>query len=267
MAWIKSHLALKRHPKVLDLAARLGVSKPEVVGHLHCFWYDVLEYADSGDISRFTPQVLAGFAEWPGDADVFLEAMVTSGWLDRLEDGSLRVHDWMDYAGPLLTSRYRKRVAREQVAKASPKQTKKKKPPTPKKTRPKELVDAVDEFIARYPDRESFQCSDETIRRKFYALVDEGLHTPEAILWLLGEWKKSEEWTQGYVTAPDKFLSKSNPKFRRPPKDRAAKAGNRTGSPSGSLDGINYELDFDTLDEAAGKGGSNGHTNGHHHPR
>lgn len=85
--------------------------------------------------------------------------------------------------------------------------------------RPASLIAAAKEFIRRYQNRDNFQCSDATITKKFFALVDDGIHTPEAILWLLEEWEKSAEWRKGFVTAPDKFLSKSNPKFRKPPRD------------------------------------------------
>jgi len=82
---------------------------------------------------------------------------------------------------------------------------------------PDVLKKAADKFISEYPVRDTFACSDTTIRKKFYALVDDGEHTADAILWILEEWKKSDEWQRGFVTGPDKFLAKTNQKFRKPP--------------------------------------------------
>lgn len=110
-------------------------------------------------------------------------------------------------------------IANHSNPEPEPEPDKKKKKKKGRVVRPASLIEAAKEFIRRYQDRDNFQCSDATITKKFFALVDDGIHTPEAILWLLEEWEKSAEWRKGFVTAPDKFLSKSNPKFRKPPRD------------------------------------------------
>lgn len=100
------------------------------------------------------------------------------------------------------------------------------------------LIAAGRRFIASYPNRSEFQATDTTILKKFYALVEEGIHTADAIFWLLGEWKKSEEWRKGYICGPDKFLAKANQKYRQPPPE--SKRG-------GSLSNMNYDEDFDDV--------------------
>ena len=100
--WIESHQALGRHPKVFRLAAELGVSRPTAIGHLHYVWWWALDYAPDGDVSRYTPAVLAIAAEWDGDPEMFVGALASAGFID-LEP--MRLHDWSDYSGLVLGRR------------------------------------------------------------------------------------------------------------------------------------------------------------------
>lgn len=98
---------------------------------------------------------------------------------------------------------------------------------TARKKRDPRVIEAAGRFIGEFPNRDRFACSDATIRKKFYALVEEGIHTIDALFWLLGEWKRSDEWQRGFQCAPDKFLTKSNQKYRQPP---PAHRGNNGGT-------------------------------------
>lgn len=104
MAWIESHQTLAGHPKTRKLAHLLGISKPAAIGHLHCFWWWALDYADDGDLSRHDSLDIAIGAEWEGDADAFLDAMIAVGFIDDID--GLHIHDWEDYAGKLVKRRH-----------------------------------------------------------------------------------------------------------------------------------------------------------------
>ena len=126
MAWIQSHQSLARHPKMLRLAARVGVSAPQVVGHLHYLWWWTLEYAPDGDLSRFSPHEIAVASEWSGDPNLWSVALRETGWLDP--DGHL--HDWDDYSGKLAQERARERE-RKRAERARAKVETRSPPPDP----------------------------------------------------------------------------------------------------------------------------------------
>lgn len=105
MAWIESHQTLAGHPKTRKLALLLGISKPAAIGHLHCFWWWALDYSDDGSLEDHEPIDIAIGAEWDGDPDAFVDAMVRVGFIDRADDECLSVHDWDDYGGKLTRAR------------------------------------------------------------------------------------------------------------------------------------------------------------------
>lgn len=105
MAWIESHQELAHHPKVARLSYMLDVEPPHAIGHLHCLWWWALSYADDGDLTQFEPWEIATAAQWRGDADLFVKALIECGWLDETEDIRLEIHDWWSYAGKLVERR------------------------------------------------------------------------------------------------------------------------------------------------------------------
>lgn len=105
MAWIESHQTLGQHPKTRRLAHLLGVSKPAAVGHLQYLWWWAMDYADDGNLARFDALDIAIGSEWEGDETMFVDALVSAGFLDRDPDGMHRVHDWDQYGGKLAERR------------------------------------------------------------------------------------------------------------------------------------------------------------------
>lgn len=105
MAWIESHQTLAGHPKTRKLAHLLSLSKPAAIGHLHCFWWWALDYSDDGSLHAHESIDIAIGAEWEGDPDEFVDAMVRVGFIDQDDDGTLCVHDWDDYGGKLTRAR------------------------------------------------------------------------------------------------------------------------------------------------------------------
>lgn len=107
MAWIESHQSLHRHPKLTVLSQSLGVSPVVCIGHLHVFWWWCIDYAPSGELFRYQNRQIAQAADWTGDADAFVHALVESGFLDSSKHG-LSVHDWLDFCGELVKQRCRR---------------------------------------------------------------------------------------------------------------------------------------------------------------
>jgi hypothetical protein len=106
MAWIESHQELGAHPKTQKLARILGLSKPTVVGHLQYLWWWATDYAQDGDLGRFDALDIAIGAEWEGNPDLFVDALIRAGFVDRVDySEDLVIHDWNDYAGKLIERR------------------------------------------------------------------------------------------------------------------------------------------------------------------
>ena len=108
MAWIESHQSLKEHPKTLRLAELLDVEVPSAIGYLHCFWWWCLDYAETGDLSKFTARTIARGSLWTGEGELFLTALIKAGFVDQ--EGETRLlHDWGAYTGKLISSRQEQR--------------------------------------------------------------------------------------------------------------------------------------------------------------
>ena len=115
MAWIEAHQELPRHPKTKRFARMLKISIPQAVGHLFMFWWWALDYAENGDLSRYDADDLADAANWDGDPQEFLTAMIecgpggSYGFIEKNENGMF-VHDWEIYSGRLVEKREKNRL-------------------------------------------------------------------------------------------------------------------------------------------------------------
>jgi hypothetical protein len=98
--WIEVHDSARDHPKMLKVARDLGVAKVQVLGHVVSLWLWTLRMAPDGDLGSFDHDDVAIAAEWDGDAETFIAAMLKRELLDQGEHG-LVIHDWMDFAGSL----------------------------------------------------------------------------------------------------------------------------------------------------------------------
>lgn len=99
--WIESHQGLARHPKLKQLARRLGTTPRDAIGVLHLLWWWALDYAQDGDLTRHDPDDVADACWWDGDPAALLGALAAAGFVDA--DG--RIHDWHVYAGKLIDRR------------------------------------------------------------------------------------------------------------------------------------------------------------------
>jgi hypothetical protein len=105
--WIESHQSLRDHPKTRKLARRVG-GIAKAIGHLHCLWWWCIDYAPDGDVTKYEAEDIAIGADWDGDPQEFIKALIDSGFVTN-GDG-LRINDWYDYAGKLVERREQNRL-------------------------------------------------------------------------------------------------------------------------------------------------------------
>ena len=97
-----------RHPKTLDLMARLCISRREAIGLLDLLFDWCIDYAVRGDIGKWNNGVIAGAVDWTGDADGLVHALVACGWLDEHQSHRLIVHDWPQHAPAFVRLKLKK---------------------------------------------------------------------------------------------------------------------------------------------------------------
>src|SRR5690606_8647876 len=101
--------SLAKHRKLLRLSGLLKVNRVYLVGHLHYLWWWGLDNADiDGRLGDVTAFEIAEAAEWDGDPDEFVSALVEAGFL-KLLNGEYVLHDCYDYAGKLNERREKER--------------------------------------------------------------------------------------------------------------------------------------------------------------
>lgn len=82
--------------KFKALQKRLAAPMCHVVGYLETLWIFCQIQAQDGDLSRYSPLEIAGWIDYPGDPQNFVDALVETRWLDRVGD-CLLVHDWGEH--------------------------------------------------------------------------------------------------------------------------------------------------------------------------
>jgi len=102
MPWIESHQKLRNHPKLLSLCAKTGWDQHEAIGKLHIFWWWVLDYAEDGDLSKYNPEVFLGEIRGEISTKNLLKIFQDLKFIEK----NFFVHDWLDYAGRYLYSKY-----------------------------------------------------------------------------------------------------------------------------------------------------------------
>lgn len=108
MSYIELHEHVWNHPKTIELSGRLQIRKTYAVAHLSRLWTWCIRYAENGCITDISPFILADAADWGGDPELFLRALIDSKFVDQHPDGMF-IHDWEDYAGKLIDFRKKDR--------------------------------------------------------------------------------------------------------------------------------------------------------------
>ncbi len=88
--------ALLTHPKTLDLASRLGCSRPEAIGYLALLFDFCAEYAAQGDIGKWSNGAISRACDWGDEPESFIDALTGAVWLDNHDTHRLLIHDWSD---------------------------------------------------------------------------------------------------------------------------------------------------------------------------
>ena len=102
MAWIKSYDSIERHPKTIKLRVSLRWSRNEVVGFLHRFWWTVMEYFPTGEISSLSAELMSEMLTMElKHAQDALKALQDVGYIVS-KNNKLFISDWWDYAGEYL---------------------------------------------------------------------------------------------------------------------------------------------------------------------
>ena len=79
---------------------RMGWTLPFTIGNLHLLWYWALDYAPTGDLTKFDPhQLTQNLRLGNATPAEFLDAMIQAGFIDRI-GYTLIIHDWVDYKRP-----------------------------------------------------------------------------------------------------------------------------------------------------------------------
>lgn len=104
-------LGTTTHPKFRRLQKQLKLPSYAVAGLLEMLWMLASQYADDGDLTRFSNQEIADYCDYESDADSLVDALVQAKWLDRDAD-SLRIHDWVDHRPGYIDDKIRKREER-----------------------------------------------------------------------------------------------------------------------------------------------------------
>lgn len=96
--------------KFIKLERALGIPKYQVAGILESIWSIAAESTKWGDIGRHSNEDIALTIGWDlVDSDRLIDALVTTGWLDRVEgQARLVVHDWEEHCPDYV----RKRIKR-----------------------------------------------------------------------------------------------------------------------------------------------------------
>jgi len=111
MAWIESHQELRHHYKTKRLARELKVSTAAAVGHLHFLWWWAVDFAPDGDLTKFDDYEIADAMGYDGkDPAKAKSALISAGFLDNNEQGTITIHDWNEYAGRTLSQREKART-------------------------------------------------------------------------------------------------------------------------------------------------------------
>lgn len=160
MAWIESHQELRHHPKLSAVCRTLSAKRSHMAGHLHFLWWWCMDYALDGDLTKYSKQQIADAAEWESDASTFVDALVSSGFID-VDKESMKIHDWIEFCGELILKRLdRRKAKRESLGKRTADNIRRTaengrniSPTVPNHTVPNHTKDSFDAFWKIYPKK------------------------------------------------------------------------------------------------------------------
>lgn len=96
------------HPKTMELAAQLGVELPTAIGYLELLWAFVGKKTPRGDVGKWSDAVIASACLWRGKPADFVQALITSGYVDADDEYRLLVHDWPQHCPNWVRAKLKK---------------------------------------------------------------------------------------------------------------------------------------------------------------
>jgi len=100
---------LMEHTKSKRLCKKLKINPRESVGLVVCLWLYALKENPDGVMIDRTDEDIADAIHWDGDPADLLEALISSGFIERTEDGWVSVYDWHEHTGSAFTLRAKNR--------------------------------------------------------------------------------------------------------------------------------------------------------------
>ncbi|NJB67525.1 hypothetical protein GGQ74_001165 [Desulfobaculum xiamenense] len=82
------------HHKTKKLLRRLG---PDGIVHLLKLWTYAAQYRPDGSLRGMDAEDIAVSVDWLGDPDEFVRSLCETGFVERDEDGTYRIHDWQEH--------------------------------------------------------------------------------------------------------------------------------------------------------------------------
>lgn len=98
-------VGLTQHPKLHALARAAGVSWPSALGYLIALWEGVMIQREGGVLGGWGVGDVERVCRWRGGAGVWSSALISTKWLDPLENGEYGVHDWKEHQGDIIEER------------------------------------------------------------------------------------------------------------------------------------------------------------------
>ena len=93
--WIQVYTNLLGHRKISRLRRTLSLNgNYAAVGIVVSVWLWAAQNAVDGNLSEYAPEDIADAIGWKKAAEKLLDALVSAGFIDRAEEGSLSIHDW-----------------------------------------------------------------------------------------------------------------------------------------------------------------------------
>lgn len=88
------------HPKTLDLCARLEDSKADT--YPPRMWKWAVRSARTGQLGAISAYAIEKAVQYEPMDGRCAAALIGAGFIDKHEDGTMEIHDWMDYTGGAL---------------------------------------------------------------------------------------------------------------------------------------------------------------------
>lgn len=116
--------SVPEHPKVIALAARLKITEATALGHVVTLWCHAMRLAEAGILTGWTKETISRHAGYTGDSRRLVKTLLSVGFIERLKDGTFKLHDWLDHQGDMIAKRVyerdKKRRQRDAMSQGSP---------------------------------------------------------------------------------------------------------------------------------------------------